>query len=116
MKAEDHRLAAEDIEAVLPDLTASTAGPRANRVLIETYYGSAFHWIAYKCQTQHGKHKENHSKLVTYLRDIGEPAVGEQWQVLEEIRNGGWYGHQHLTGDVDQARDLWQEIRQWALS
>lgn len=114
MKAEDHRQAAEDIEAVLPDLTASAAGSRANRVLIESYYGAAFHWIALKCQTQYGKHKENHTKLVSYLRDLGEPAVAERWRVLEEIRNGGWYGHQNLNADLAQAQALWQEIRQWA--
>jgi hypothetical protein len=116
VNADDHRQAAEDIEAVLPDLAASPAGPRANRMTIEAYFGAAFHWIAYGCQTKHGKHKENHTKLVSYLRDIGEPEIGERWRVLEEIRNGGWYGHHHEAADAAQAEALWQGVRQWALS
>lgn len=116
MKEADHRQAAEDIEAVQPDLSASAAGPRANRVLIETYFGAAFHWIAYGCERKHGKRKENHTKLVTYLRELGAPETAERWRVLEEIRNGGWYGHRNAAADLAQAQALWQEIRRWALS
>ena len=116
MNADDHRQAAEDIEAILPDLSGSAAGGRANRALIGMYYGAAFHWIAHKCQRQHGRHKENHSKLVSYLRDLGEPEVSERWGVLEEIRNGGWYGQQHTPVYLAQAQVLWQEIRGWAVS
>ena len=116
VNTDDHRQAAEDIEAILPDLSGSAAGPRANRALIEMYYGAAFHWIAFKCQLQYGRHKENHFKLVSYLRDLGEPAISERWRLVEEIRNGGWYGHQHTPGHLAQAQALWQEIRTWALS
>jgi hypothetical protein len=116
MLAVDHRAAAEDIEMVLPDLERSAAGPRANRMLIEGYWGATFHWIAFGCQQKHRKHKENHSKLFTYLRDIGEPAIGEKWQGLEQIRSGGWYGYHAAADDVLEARKRWEEIRTWALS
>ncbi|HUY75845.1 MAG TPA: hypothetical protein VMV29_03685 [Ktedonobacterales bacterium] len=114
MLGPDHRLAAEDIDATLPSLTASAAGERANRMIIEAYFGSAFHWIAFKSEQLYSKHKNNHSKLVSFLRDVGEPGIGDRWRVLEEIRNGSWYGHRHITEDVTQAEAIWQEIHTWA--
>lgn len=78
MKPDAGRQAAEDIEAVLPDRVNSSAGPRANRVLIAAYWGAAFHWIAY--QQKHGKHKEKHGGLVRFLNDIGEPGIADDWR------------------------------------
>src|SRR5262249_7280732 len=86
------------------------------RTVIESYWGAAFHWIAYGCDRKHGKHKENHSKLVSFLRDLGEGAVSNLWDNREKSRSGGWYGHQTARPDVLEAQGYWQDIRIWALS
>ena len=83
-------------------------------MIIEGYFGSAFHWIAYKCDLAYGKHKNNHTKLVSFLNDVGEQEIAERWRVLEEIRNGSFYGHRHTSNDVAEAERLWKEIKAWA--
>ncbi len=69
MLADAHRDAAEDIEASIATLVAS---PRASRLIIEGAWGAAFHWIAFGCQTKHGKHQESHARLGAFLRTQGE--------------------------------------------
>ncbi|MGH9638186.1 MAG: hypothetical protein ACRD72_25400, partial [Candidatus Angelobacter sp.] len=68
MLADGHRNAAENIEATIAFLGAS---PRAARLIIEGAWGSAFHWIAFGCETKHGKHQESHARLGTFLRALG---------------------------------------------
>lgn len=86
MRADGHRTAAEDIERSLALLGDPAALPFIRRLLIEAYFGSAFHWIAYGMQNAHGKHKENHSKLPTYLDSFGEHQMSQSWQQLESIK------------------------------
>jgi hypothetical protein len=69
MLADAHRNAAEDIEAAIASLVAS---PRATRLIIEGAWGAAFHWIAFGCDTKHGKHQESHARLGTFLRSLGK--------------------------------------------
>ncbi len=114
MLADAHRDAAEGIEQVIADIGDVTGKPYATRSVIELYWGAAFHWIAYGTQLKHGKHKENHTKLARYLRDLGEPTIGGFWDSLENRRAGGMYGNQTAPLDVAEARRLWQEIRTWA--
>jgi hypothetical protein len=114
MLADAHREAALDNEETIAHMGDLANWPRANRLVIDGYWGAAFHWIAYGCHQKHGKHKEKHSGLVSYLREFGEGETSTRWEKLENVRNGGWYGHQHLPEDVDEARQLWDEIRTWA--
>lgn len=116
MLADAHQKAALDIERVVADLGDPTTKPYIGRGVIELYWGAAFHWIAYGCQQKHSKHKENHTHLVSYLRDLGEPTVANLWDALDKRRVGGWYGAQAAPGDVDHAKGFWQDIRTWALS
>jgi hypothetical protein len=111
-----HRQAALDIEQALSDMGDPAAEPYLGRSIIELYWGAAFRWIACGCQRMHGKHKENHTKLVSYPRDMGEPAISEVWNRLDEVRRGGWYGHQAAFIDVQAAQRYWQDIRTWATS
>jgi len=67
MLADAHRQAAEDIERAITGLGDPHAKPYLGRSIIEMYWGASFHWIAYGCQQKHGKHKENHTKLVSYV-------------------------------------------------
>src|SRR5689334_12753666 len=85
-----HRQAALDIERA-GDLGDPTARPYLSRSLIEVYWGAAFQWIAYGwiaygCQRKHSKHKENHTKLVSYLRGLGETTASDLWDALEKRR------------------------------
>src|SRR5262249_10258195 len=90
MLGDDHRMAAENIERALSDLGDPATKSYIGRTVIESYWGAAFHWIAYGCDRKHGKHKENHSKLVSFLRDLGEGAVSNLWDNREKSRSGGW--------------------------
>ncbi len=116
MKADAHRQAAEELEVVMPDLLNSAVGLRANRLLIEAYWGAAFHWIAFGCQQKHGKHKEKHEGLFKFLNDIGESQIADNWRSIDDARRGGFYGHHISDTDRQTAHRLWQEIRTWALS
>jgi hypothetical protein len=62
------------------------------------------------------KHKENHTQLARYLKDLGEPTIGAAWDHLENKRQGALYGHADALTDVAEAQTDWQEIRTWALS
>jgi hypothetical protein len=110
---EDHALQLEQAIAVLGD---PSAAPYVSISLIENYWAAAFHWIAFGCQRKHGKHKENHIQLGRYLRDLGEPAIGSAWDRLENKRQGAMYSYRAAPADVSDARDDWEEIRQWARS
>lgn len=111
-----HRKAAEDIERTIADLGDPAVKPYISRSLIENYWGAAFHWIAVGCQRKHSKHKENHSHLGKFLRDLGELSVADWWDRLDERRRGGWYGHQTTDADVRTMQGYWQDIKAWATS
>jgi hypothetical protein len=59
---------------------------------IEGAWGAAFHWIAFGCDTKHGKHQESHARLGTFLRSLGETSTADNWERLDQVRQGGWYG------------------------
>ena len=111
MLAEDHRKAAEDIEVVLAPLHPI---PRADRVIIESAWGAAFHWIAYSCETKHHQHQESHAKLVSFLRSLGEIAAADWWATLERFRQGGWYGKNTDPAAAQKALAVLDQIRTWA--
>ena len=92
------------------------ADPQSGRVVIESSWGAAFHWIAYGCERKHSDHHDSHSRMVSYLHRLGESAVADRWQSLDNIRQGGWYGNQPPSTDVQMALSLLQEIRTWAQS
>lgn len=77
MLGDAHRQAAMDIEQTIALLGDPAANPYIGRGLIELYWGAAFHWAAYGCQRKHAKHKENHTKLGRFLRDLGEMAAAD---------------------------------------
>jgi hypothetical protein len=111
MLADAHRAAAEDIEAAIVSLVAS---PRASRLIIEGAWGAAFHWIAFGCQTRHGKHQESHAKLGTFMRSLGETAAANDWERLDQVRQGGWYGSKTDPATQQAALDILQDIHLWA--
>ncbi len=112
MLAEAHRQAAEDIAATIDSLQSS---PQAARIVIEGAWGAAFHWIAFGCETKHQQHQESHARLGAFLRRQGETDVADEWEILDRVRQGGWYGGGTEPARVQRAMDLLERIRTWAL-
>jgi hypothetical protein len=113
MLAEAHRQAAEDIETTISSIHTE---PYAARVIIESAWGAAFHWIAFGCQTKHQNHQESHARLGTFLRRQNEVSVAEWWDALDQVRQGGWYGKNTDPITVQYANDLLAKIHTWAVS
>jgi hypothetical protein len=116
MRADGHEQHALQLEHAITVLGDPAADPDIALSLIENYWAAGFHWIAYGCQQKHGRHKENHTQLSRYLRDLGEPTIGAAWDRLENRRQGSMYAYHTALDDVQQAHDDWQEIRTWALT
>jgi hypothetical protein len=116
MRAEDHERRALQLEHANSVLGDPATDPDLIPTVIENFWGAAFHWIAYGRQHQHGQHKENHTQLSRYLRDLNEPSIASHWDSLEHSRQGAMYGHAANVPDVQQAQDDWQAIRTWALT
>ena len=113
MLPDAHRQAAEDIEATV---TAIQQDPRAARMVIEGCWGAVFHWIAYGTQTKHGQHHDHHSRLGSYLRQLGESTAATWWEGMDNTRQGGFYGQGNNPGDVARALTFLRSIRTWAIS
>lgn len=113
MLAPAHRQAAEDIEATVASIQSQ---PRAGRLVIEGCWGAAFHWIAFGCETKHTQHQDHHARLGTYLRSQGEPHIAADWEELEHLRQGGWYGGQFGSASMQRAQELLEEVQTWATS
>jgi hypothetical protein len=111
MLAEAHRRAAEDIEDTILPLQSSA---KAARVVIESAWGAAFHWIAFGSETKHSRHQESHARLGRFLRSLGEGTTADWWETLDRVRQGGWYGGQIEPEDVQEAFTLLEQIRLWA--
>jgi len=113
MLAEGHRRAAEGIEKAIvklqPDFDSGVA-----RVVIESAWGAAFHWIAFGCETKHQQHKNDHSRLGRFLRDRGEKSTADSWESLDLIRQGGWYGSEPDLVAVQRGLEFLAQIRLWA--
>ena len=116
MRADAHQQRAQQFEHAIAALGDPSADPDLGPTLIENYWAAAFHWIAFGCQAKHGRHKENHTQLARYLRDNGEPAIGDAWDRMELTRQGAMYAYGTAPEDVAEAQRTWQEIRTWALS
>lgn len=65
MLVDAHHAKALRIEQSMTDLGDPTIKPHILEALIELSWAAAFQWIAVGCQQKHGKHKENHSHLVS---------------------------------------------------
>ncbi|WIG61452.1 MAG: hypothetical protein OJF49_004200 [Ktedonobacterales bacterium] len=116
MRVDAHQQRALQLEHAISLLGDPAADADIGPSLIENYWAAAFHWIAYGCQQKHGQHKENHTQLGRYLRDLGEPVIATRWDALERTRQGAMYAYNATLADVERARDDWQVIRTWALT
>lgn len=40
--------------------------------------------------------------------------MSDKWNRLDDVRRGGWYGHQVSEANVQAAQSYWQDIKTWA--
>ncbi|HLY32747.1 MAG TPA: hypothetical protein VKQ36_17115 [Ktedonobacterales bacterium] len=116
MNEAGHQQRALNIERSLQDLGDPVTHPHNHSVLIECYWGAAFHWIVVGCMRKHQWHTDSHAGLVGRLKQLGEAQVAADWGQLETLRTGGWYTYQDSLADVQAAEQCWQRIRSWATS
>lgn len=114
MLAEGHRKAAESIEKGIIKLQPN-ADPAVARVAIEAAWGASFQWIAYGCATRYQQHQNNHTRLGRFLRNFGETDVANWWERVDALRQGGWYGGEPESEEVQEARVLLKQVRLWAI-
>jgi len=114
MNEAGHQQRALDIEGAIQILGDPAAKPSICPVLIESYWGAAFHWIVVGCMRKHAWHTDSHGGLSKRLTQLGEPTVAAAWDRLETLRTGGWYTYQAGVNQVAEAKQRWQEIRIWA--
>ena len=113
MKAEGHRLAAEQIEKGLAKLQPDI-DPEMARLAIEGAWGASFQWIAFGCETKYHQHQNNHTRLGHFLRTLGEGTVALWWERIDTRRQKGWYGSEPDPAEAQDALALLQNIRLWA--
>ena len=89
MNEAGHRQRALDIEQTITDLGDPTAKPYICAVLIESYWGAAFHWLIVGCMRKHNWHTDSHPGLVRKLTDLGETTMAQEWTTLERLRTNG---------------------------
>jgi len=111
MREDDHRKAAEEIER---DIATLRANAGTHRAIIELAWGAGFHWVAYGSQRKHQKHRENHQGLASYLDGLNEGLVASYWRDFEQLRQGGFYGHQNDAVHVTAALNMLANLRHWA--
>jgi hypothetical protein len=116
MRLDGHEQHALEIEHAISLLGDPAADPKVTISLMENYWAASFHWVAVGCQKRHGKHKENHTQLAKYLRDLGESDAATHWDNREGSRQGAMYAYQYTLADAQRAYNDWQAIRSWALS
>ncbi len=113
MKADGHRIAAEQIEKAIAKLQPEI-DPEMARATIEVAWGASFQWIAFGCETKYQQHQNNHTRLGHFLRTLGEGTIALWWERVDTHRQRGWYGGVPDPEDVQDALALLQNIRLWA--
>lgn len=84
--------------------------------IIETIYGAALNFIAYKCQTHNGRHIDTHSGLPKMLDDLGLKDLAAQFRDLDLLRMARWYGGQENGDSAKKARAILKKIKEVCLS
>jgi hypothetical protein len=87
------------------DSTQDRLNPKKDwETIIETIYGAALNFIAYKCQTEDGRHIDTHSGLPKILDDLGHKDLADLFRQLDHLRMARWYRGQ---GNGDSAKRAW---------
>jgi len=69
-------------------------------------------FIAYKCQTEDGRHIDTHSGLPKVLNDLGHKDLADLFRQLDHLRMARWYGGQGNGDSAKRARILLDKIKE----
>jgi len=50
------------------------------------------------------------------MRSLGEASTADNWERLDQLRQGGWYGSKTDPATQQAALDILREIHLWATS
>lgn len=87
----------------------------SNLTFIEGIYGAAHHYIAYALQTKNNEHSDKHENDVAMLKKHAYYNV-VNWSIqLDGFRVGRFYGKKRNGETARQAKELLNQIKEWAL-
>jgi len=117
MNEAGHEQRALDVERSIVDLGDPSTKPYICSLVIEGYWGAAFHWIVVGCIRKHQWYTDSYLGLAKKLKGLGAADIAILWSTLEGLRTNGWYTYQATptqVTQVTQAQQAWQAIRDWA--
>ena len=114
MNEASHEQRALDVERSIFDLGDPSAKPYICALVIEGYWGAAFHWIVVGYIRKYQWRTDSHLGLAKKLNSLGAADIAILWSTLEGLRANGWYTYQATPTQVAQAQQAWQAIRDWA--
>lgn len=80
---------------------------------MELVYGCALHYIAYTTEMKYGVHKDIHTGLLRFLREMDEDKIADAFSELETLRHGRWYGGKGNGDTIKRALMILTVIEGW---
>ena len=112
MKADGHLKKASEIKGSIAELKGD---PVHLVAVVELCYGMAQQYIAYGLERKYGEHRDTHAGLPALLREKGRGDVAMQFERLDTLRHGRWYGGKGNGEVLDEALEIVEGIEQWAV-
>lgn len=113
MNATGHKEKAEEIESTLDMLLPD---PEGNHVVavVELSYGIMQHLLAYGMETKYGRYLDTHVGLPRELRKVHEIEIADNFEDIDSLRAGRWYGSKGNGDVVDKCLEYIQKAKEWA--
>ncbi|MCK4758100.1 MAG: hypothetical protein KAS67_06600 [Thermoplasmata archaeon] len=111
MKADSHLKKAREIKASVAKLKDD---PVHLVAVVELCYGMAQQFIAYGLEDKYGEHRDTHTGLPALLRENDRGDIAMQFERLDTLRHGRWYGGKGNGEVLDEALDIISKIERWA--
>jgi len=112
MKPEGHLKKAKEIKESLEKLLPDPEGRNVVAV-VELSYGLLLHLCAYGLEMKHNQHLDTHVGLPKLLRELGEIEVAKDFERLDTLRQGRWYGTKGNGEVVGECLAIIESIEEW---
>jgi len=113
MREDDHLKSAEEMERSARAL-AEVGQEKHVRVIAEAIFGAAHHYIAYGLGKKVGEHLDKHAGVPALLRRHGFDEQASNFEKLDSIRAGRFYGRKGDSEAVRLALELLELVKRWA--
>lgn len=113
MREKDHLKSAEEMERSARTL-AKRDPEKHVRVIAEALFGAAHHYIAYGLESKVGEHLDKHAGVPALLRKHGFDEQASDFERLDSIRAGRFYGRKGNSEAVRRALELLERVKRWA--